>query len=531
LPPPRDAALAAAATTHMPNAAKLLLLVGLAVAASEEEASEAYVVPTSVEGAHFFEPFAAESVGGLEKWTVSASEDFNGEWKIEDYGPVQGLAGDTGLVVSSEARKHAISTVFPTPIDPKGAGIVVQYELKFKKALLQCGGAYLKLLTASEELDKDGFKAETPYTIMFGPDKCGGTNKVHFILRHKSPVTGEWEEKHLASPPVPKIDKESHLYTAIVGADNSVKILIDGEEKKVASLMADGDFSPNVNPPKEVDDPEDSKPADWIDSPKMDDPEASKPDDWDEDAPAKIEDPKAEKPAAWEDDEPDTVPDPAASEPSDWDSDEDGEWEAPMIPNPKCKAAGCGEWKAPMISNPDFKGKWFAPKVDNPAYIGVWKPAQIPNPKYFLDEAPHAMAPIGGVGIELWTMQDGILFDNILISTDPAVAKSFADSSFAKRAAAEQAASKPSGLASYFNVRELRRGEGFIGTVNFYISTAWYFVLDNWKGTVPAAIILGLIPLLFLCFCTGGKAKAALVIGLSIRGVENRRKRFELRCE
>jgi calnexin len=32
------------------------------------------------------------------------------------------------------------------------------------------------------------------------------------------------------------------------------------------------------------------------------------------------------------------------------------------------------------------------------------------------------VAPIGGVGIELWTLQDGILFDNILITTDPAVA-------------------------------------------------------------------------------------------------------------
>eukprot|EP00965_Chrysotila_dentata_P228315 6196539-Pleurochrysis_carterae.AAC.2 len=31
--------------------------------------------------------------------------------------------------------------------------------------------------------------------------------------------------------------------------------------------------------------------------------------------------------------------------------------------------------------------------------------AQIDNPGYYFDEAPHAMSPIGGVGIELWTMQ------------------------------------------------------------------------------------------------------------------------------
>ena len=48
--------------------------------------------------------------------------------------------------------------------------------------------ADLKLLSASDALTADGFKADTPYTIMFGPDKCGETNKVHFILRHKNPV-------------------------------------------------------------------------------------------------------------------------------------------------------------------------------------------------------------------------------------------------------------------------------------------------------------------------------------------------------
>ncbi len=31
---------------------------------------------------------------------------------------------------------------------------------------------------------------------MFGPDKCGMSSKVHFIVRFKNPVTGEVEEKH-----------------------------------------------------------------------------------------------------------------------------------------------------------------------------------------------------------------------------------------------------------------------------------------------------------------------------------------------
>jgi calnexin len=51
---------------------------------------------------------------------------------------------------------------------------------------------------------------------MFGPDKCGSTNKVHFIFRHKNPMTGEWEEKHLKNPPAPKITKTTALYTLVV---------------------------------------------------------------------------------------------------------------------------------------------------------------------------------------------------------------------------------------------------------------------------------------------------------------------------
>merc|ERR1740130_458341 len=129
---------------------------------------------------------------------------------------------------------------------------------------------------------------------------------------------------HLASLPIPKMsDTETHLYTAIVGADNSVKILVDGTSVKEASLLTAEDFEPPVNPPKEIDDPEDTKPEEWIDDPKMADPETSKPDDWDEDAPAKIDDPEVSKPEAWLDDAPLEVSDPKmaapeTSKPDDW---------------------------------------------------------------------------------------------------------------------------------------------------------------------------------------------------------------------
>jgi len=480
------------------------LVLGTAIADEVVEAESKPVgdIPASVEGAAFFEPF----LGDWEKtWKVSKDADFKGRWKHEGYDK-ETIVGDKGIVVGDAAQKHAVSTLFPSSFVPEKAGLVVQYELQLKNGL-QCGGAYMKLLTASDELDAHGFTADTPYTVMFGPDKCGDTNKVHFILRHKSPKTGEWEEKHLVTPPVPNVsDKKTHLYTAIVGTDNSVKILVDNVEAKAVSLTSDTDFKPPINPPKDIDDPEDSKPEDWVDAPKMDEPGAAKPEDWDEDAPLQIEDPKATKPDDWLDDAPDMVADPGAIMPDDWDSDEDGDWEPPLIANPDCKVHGCGEWKAPMITNPDYKGKWSAPKVDNPDYKGVWSPRQISNPNYFVDEKPYAMAPIGGIGIELWTMQDGILFDNILVTADPAIAASVAAKTYVPRRAAEDAA-----VAA--EARKPPTGGGFVEQAKYYLMEAFYYAQEN-AILVGVTFCIGLIPLIMLC-CMGGKKEDEEVVDVT----------------
>lgn len=43
-------------------------------------------------------------------------------------------------------------------------------------------------------------------------------------------------------------------------------VLIDGESKKSGSLFED--FEPPFNPPEEIDDPEETKPEDWVDTAK-----------------------------------------------------------------------------------------------------------------------------------------------------------------------------------------------------------------------------------------------------------------------
>ncbi|XP_058102704.1 calnexin homolog [Magnolia sinica] len=395
----------------------------------------------------FYESFD-ESFEG--RWIASEKDDYKGVWK---YSKSEGH-DDYGLLVSEKAKKYAIVKELEEPVNLKDGTVVLQFETRLQNGL-ECGGAYLKYLRPQEAGWKPKeFDNESPYSIMFGPDKCGSTNKVHFILKHKNPKTGEYVEHHLKYPPSVPSDKLSHVYTAILKPDNELRILIDGEEKKKTTFLSSDDFEPPLIPAKTIPDPDDKKPEDWDERAKIPDSAAVKPEDWDEDAPMEIEDEEAEKPEGWLDDEPEEIDDPEATKPEDWDDEEDGEWEAPKIDNPKCEAAsGCGEWKKPMKRNPAYKGKWHAPLIDNPNYKGIWKPQQIPNPDHFELEKPD-FEPIAAIGIEIWTMQDGILFDNILIASDEKVAASYRETKWKpkfeveneKQKAEEAAAAASDGL-------------------------------------------------------------------------------------
>jgi calnexin len=433
-----------------------LCLAGvLANEPSTTEVERPTFTPTTMK-AHFIEQFTddwqnrwsrsestkkrdTENIGEKKDGDGPAVYYFDGEWSVEEPTKLAAIKGDKGLVLKSPSKPHALVSKFDTPFDNKDNTLVLQYEVKMQNPI-ECGGAYIKLLTQQEgkPFVASEFDDKTPYTIMFGPDKCGSTNKVHFIFRHKNPKTGEYEEKHLKSPPVARITRRSTLYTLIVRPDNTFEILINNAKVSSGNLLED--FDPPVNPPKEIDDPTDKKPDDWVDEPRIPDPNATKPDDWDEDAPYEIPDPEAKKPEDWLDDEPLTVPDPAAKKPEDWDDEEDGEWEPPQIPNEKCiEHSGCGEWKPPMIVNPNYKGKWYPPLIDNPAYKGVWKPRKIPNPDYFEDKHPANFEKMAAVGFELWTLQNDILFDNIYIGHSVEDAKRFAEETWEVKDKIEQA--------------------------------------------------------------------------------------------
>uniref|UniRef100_A0AAY4BQS8 Calnexin n=1 Tax=Denticeps clupeoides TaxID=299321 RepID=A0AAY4BQS8_9TELE len=420
----------------------------------EEPAPRASAVPKVTykapepKGEHYF----AESFdrGTLDSWVLSkAKKDdideeiakYDGKWEVEEMKDSK-LPGDKGLVLKSRAKHHAISGLLLRPFVFNTKPLIVQYEVNFQTGI-DCGGAYVKLLSQTPELDLDQFVDKTPYTIMFGPDKCGEDYKLHFIFRHKNPKTGEFEEKHAKKPDSDLrtyyTDKKTHLYTLVLNPDNSFEVLIDQTVVNSGNLL--NDMTPAVNPPAEIEDPNDQKPEDWDERPKIQDPDAVKPEDWDEDAPAKVQDEEAVKPDGWLDDEPEYIGDPDALKPEDWDEDMDGEWEAPQVSNPACESApGCGKWERPMIDNPNYKGKWKPPMIDNPNYQGVWKPRKISNPDFFEDLHPFRMSSFSAVGLELWSMSSDIFFDNFFITDDRNVAERWAEDGWGLKKAAEGAA-------------------------------------------------------------------------------------------
>lgn len=68
--------------------------------------------------------------------------------------------------------------------------------------------------------------------------------------------------------------------------------------------------------------------------------------------------------------------------------------------------------------------------IDNPNYRGPWKPRKIKNPNYYNDQFPFKMSSIDAVAFELWTISDGIQFDNVLITDSVDVANYVLDHTY-----------------------------------------------------------------------------------------------------
>jgi len=328
--------------------------------------------------------------GWENRWVVSKhkqSEGTAGEFGISAGKYFNDAEADKGLQTKQDAKFYQISAEMKKDFSNKDKPLIVQYSVKHEQNI-DCGGGYLKILPAG--LDQENFHGDSKYNIMFGPDICGTTKRVHAILTYKG-------KNHLIKNDIPcENDEFTHLYTLIIKPDQTYQVLIDNKEVRKGTFD-DWDFLP----PKQILDPSVSKPSDWVDQKEIDDPNAVKPEGYD-DIPKQISDPNAAKP-------------------DDWDTELDGEWEAPLIDNPEYK----GEWKAPKTPNPAYKGEWVHPKIDNPDYSD--------------DKEIYAFDSNKYVGIEIWQVKSGTIFDNVLVTDDETVAKEWA-AKFEKTKEGEKAA-------------------------------------------------------------------------------------------
>lgn len=61
-------------------------------------------------------------------------------------------------------------------------------------------------------------------------------------------------------------------------------------------------------------------------------------------------------------------------------------------------------------------------QIDNPEYKGVWEHPEIDNPEYQADSSLYLREEVCTVGLDLWQVKSGTIFDNFLITDDVAAA-------------------------------------------------------------------------------------------------------------
>lgn len=110
--------------------------------------------------------------------------------------------------------------------------------------------------------------------------------------------------------------------------------------------------------------------------------------------PPMIADPKAVKPADWVEEA--TIPDTEDKKPEDWDESD----------------------------------TWTPRSIPNPAYKGEWTPPQIPNPEYKPDPSVAVYKDLAYLGFDLWQVNSGTIFDNILVTDDFSEAQKAIDNLF-----------------------------------------------------------------------------------------------------
>lgn len=323
----------------------------------------------------FYEEFFDHDLplSDLNNWVIPKNSDSNGRLEISSGNFFADKSLNRGLRTTEDYRFYSISSKFNEPYSTSDSDLILQFTVKHEQKL-ECGGGYVKLLPAT--FNPKEFNGETPYVIMFGPDLCGKEKRVHVIINYDGK---NYQIKKKIDFPS---DQSTHLYTLIIDRNQDYIVKVDNKIAAEGSLVDDWEFLPQR---------------------KINDPNITKPEDWEEEEEIVVDEDPIDIPRL--------IKDPSSKKPDDWNDDLDG------------------EWKHPEIINPLFVSKKYKKKIQNPKYKGSWIHPQIDNPT-FKKISDLKWPQIGYIGIELWQVNSGTIFDNFVITNENKYAEKIATEKF-----------------------------------------------------------------------------------------------------
>ncbi|KAF5913742.1 hypothetical protein HPG69_017518 [Diceros bicornis minor] len=120
--------------------------------------------------------------------------------------------------------------------------------------------------------------------------------------------------------------------------------------------------------------------------------------------------------------------DASASKPSDWNSELDGDWQAPMLQKHPYQVRVSSSWDAlglppppPWRPGPPYADGLKPEGIDK----DVWLHQKMKNTNYLTEYDLSEFENIGAIGLELWQVRSGTIFDNFLITDDEEYAENF----------------------------------------------------------------------------------------------------------
>lgn len=210
-------------------------------------------------------------------------------------------------------------------------------------------------------VDQRQLNKKSPYYIMFGPDICGYDITKVHVILQFKNQYHE-NKKSIRC----KVDGYTHLYTLVLRPDLSYEVRIDGRVAESGDIEYDWNLESLKSAAKKTD----TEQRGWEQK------------DWDK-----------------------QFLEAGAGAPSDWNSKLDGDM----------------EMQAPLLQKPPYQDGLKPEGIDS----NVWLHRKPKDANYLAESDLAEFDDIGAIGLELWQVRSGTIFDNFLITDDEEYAQKF----------------------------------------------------------------------------------------------------------